>query len=281
MGIARAPAFAVCSVFAFLLVVSAGCNPFSPFNNEGESDDVDALIVDARQALAAGDATSAVRIMERALARDPEQLRVRTLLSTSLLARDSVDTLTIQDLGQVVAETGGGTPAVGASGLCSFAAATTPTVPLAIEEAASYRRIEPALNVLRRIHELLDVRVDGTGNSNDVLLAAQTLHIQGIAIIGVALVELQKAALLTRATLHRLPDNRIGYCTPTAEELQMMLITAGCQTRADLDRAVTILRLRLQLLRAPASSVAGDLLETAEAARIAAAGAVTATCPTP
>lgn len=84
---------------AWLVLLAAGllvgaCNVFDV--STSEPDTVDALLADAQTALAAGDASRAVRLLERAFDKDSTDIHVRVELGNALYAERGLDVFTLR-----------------------------------------------------------------------------------------------------------------------------------------------------------------------------------------
>lgn len=105
---------------AWLVLLVAGllvgaCNVFDV--STPEPDTVDALLADAQTALSAGDASRAVRLLERAFDKDSTDVRVRAELGNALYAERGLDVFTLRAAAEHLVE---GAKSSGASSADQF-----------------------------------------------------------------------------------------------------------------------------------------------------------------
>lgn len=75
-------------------LLSPGCNIFTVFPSEPNT--VDALVTDARTALAAGNSSRAIQLLERAFEKDSTDVRVRVELGNALYGEHKLDVFTLR-----------------------------------------------------------------------------------------------------------------------------------------------------------------------------------------
>ncbi|MEZ4700035.1 MAG: hypothetical protein R2834_06875 [Rhodothermales bacterium] len=267
-----------------ICLLQAGCNAFAPFQDEGGSDAIADLLVDARIALDTGDTAAAVSYMERALPRSGDRLDVRTLLSEALVQRDTIRLFDVVSLSRTIGFDDGAEkepfiPA-GAAPACSFSPSAIPSSPLSLIDEPAYAALEPRLQVMRRIKSLLDVPMPANDGPETTLLLARAYQIRALVHLSLALVEVQKTAEATTATLHRLPSGGIGYCADSQEEMSMMTAYVACRTADDLDEAATSATARAQLFESPRGTTSDTLIDAANSAWAALGNEIAETCPT-
>ena len=83
---------------ALAAIIFAGCNVFEGLYEEGASDDPIVLIADADIALERGDTQAAVSYLEKAVQQDPNNIRARAKLSSTILKRDRIDVLLLRSV---------------------------------------------------------------------------------------------------------------------------------------------------------------------------------------
>ncbi|MEM1117169.1 MAG: tetratricopeptide repeat protein [Bacteroidota bacterium] len=282
MTFASRPLWAL--LVAALLLPLAACD-----ETGGLSANVDVAVEDAVIARQSGDYEAAVALLEDALDREPENASVRVELATTILERDDIDLLDVDQIAQYVTDGIGGTAAQPATSeasasearsACSVGDDATAFDPTDLagfadltQGAASIRR---ALELLRPImpeaisgFSICQNVVDGQ-LSYDRDGAIAELRARGLSETRVAQVLAVNALanlidaylfvsteLPAQTTWYRLADGSITICAQDADALR----TEAEAAIADLGEAVLSLDARASLLGE--DSAASDLVDLA------------------
>ena len=264
---------------AGLALVLGGCNIFEPFYGEGNANNVEDLMYDARIALQNNDAAGAVVYLERALALEPDNPEVRITLGQALLQRDDVSVLQLQQVAEFLGNNASGTITGSIQSVrmdvCNFNDISTayPVINLGAEDG--FVRLELSINVLRRVLNLfegLDVA------ALDKELAAQGYLIRAFTSISIAIIDMKRQSDATLTSFHRLGDGSIGYCSATSENLLTLLAFIRCDQIAFFNSAIQDLQRRLALLNGGNGSLAEEILDLIADARNQISSSINVAC---
>lgn len=206
-----------------LLALAVGCNVFSPFHNSGASDNVEDLLSDARDALAAGKYQKALGILNKAKSIDPDDARVRYLHACVSVKVNGIDLLEVIKIVEPVVS--GQSPAP----------ATEPVLSLTESELVNMHAAFTA--VVEDLEPLVDrivshgVELNNMRESDDVLMS----HGIGQVIVGMLRVldnddSPGEFTLDTRFGIVRTP---FGYLITLDDELMTL-----AQIDAEIDQAI-------------------------------------------
>ncbi|ARA94875.1 MAG: tetratricopeptide repeat protein [Bacteroidetes bacterium] len=279
-----APAFLL--AFGLLGVgVFAGCNVFEGFYEEGGSDDPEILLQDAAFALRSGEPDKAVRYLERALARDPDDPRlaadIRSALASALLRAHDISVLTLDRiasdlLGQLDA-TDVPSAGKGAGTFCSFDARGDERRQEVVMETTTFQTIRDKRAVLDRVIDLLnDVfqfpdrtptgiqagieRMKGLGYGEQEIQSR--LFVLSVAYLTRAYIDVVEAGLNRVVWYRVIPAGGgpayLGFCAESPELILAVKRAAAC-AMDDLLQAVELLEARVALLGLDADTAAASI----------------------
>ena len=90
------------ALFALTLFIIAGCNAFEFMYEEGNSDDPDIILDDARIALQNGDTEKAIELLEKALDKAPDSQEIKIELASALFQHRDIDLLVMKDMADYI-----------------------------------------------------------------------------------------------------------------------------------------------------------------------------------
>lgn len=258
------------ATFALALMI-AGCNVFDGFYEEGTSNDVEVLIVDAQSAFQTGNFKKAVDILEKAHKADPGHPQVRVDLSNALLRSRNVGVLDIVLVAENISGKGASEGFGKAGGaFCSFDQSHTIVGTFDYTNVDGYSKLLENRDVFDRVSELITPLLPAAINSIQVgedydrkeLLRA--IKNTGVAESRIDALLMSYAASVIIDTYLAIFQNDdypiewynvrgeggneyIGYCVASFDDQEELQQSAACSMRR-LGMAVIAIDLRAQHL---------------------------------
>ena len=254
----------------------AGCNVFDGLGGEGESEDPEVLLQDARAALSRGEPEAAVRYLERAYSLDPTNPEVRIELVGARFARAELDLITLQQLVDDIngeADNGETDPPVASArrhevahqeqdGFCTFDEDRSSLEEFDYTASSAYQSIQVQIDTFRAARDLLDGIRPVVLNSLPDRVQAQWYLTRAFTRVALAVSAVNEEVEQIDATLYRLPSlqNSIGICASSEQALSEAEVQIKCDHLPKIVRALDELEMRNQLLDNPdISGVLDDL----------------------
>ena len=265
----------VCAFLCAALLV--GCNVFDGLGGEGESDDPNVLLQDARAALSRGEPQAAVRYLERAHALDPSNPEVRIELVGARFAQAEIDLITLRSLinyingeeeepAAAAARTHSQQPQANGD-FCTFDADRSALEEFDYTSASAYQAIRDQINTFEAAHELLDgIRPAALNDLPDAVRARWYMS-RAFTRIALAIDAINSEVEQIEATLYRLPSlqNSIGICAASEQALSKAEARIKCDHLPQIVVGLEELEMRNQLLdNADVSGVLDDLRQVVD-----------------
>ena len=254
------------ALFALTMFIVAGCNAFGFMYEEGNSDDPDVILDDARIALQNGDTEKAIELLEKALDKAPDNPVIKIELASALFQDGDVDLLVMKDLADYISDSGAAssTKSASAPAVCTFTESPSSTRQLSFDTEAAYQTLQSNTDILERSIELLSRELNLNISSElSENLTSNAYLMRAIATMGASVLAIKSTADSLGASLHQRSNGSIGYCAPTPAAVTEMESFVLCEQLPIFDAAIDDLLNRQQLLGLNDS----ELVDAVEAAR--------------
>ena len=265
------------ALFALSLFVIAGCNAFEFMYEEGNSDNPEIILDDARIALQNGDTEKAIELLEKALEIAPENPEIKIELTSALFQHEDIDLLVMKDLADYISNAPG--PSTGKtashSSVCTFDENISTTRVLEFDNESAYLLLQENADILERASALLrdNLNLQATPELG-TNLASNAYLMRSIATMGAAVLAIKERADSLGATLHQRNSGSIGYCAPAPAAVSEIESFVLCEQLPIFDAAIDDLFNRQQLLGQEDS----ELVDAVENARDELANAASLSC---
>ena len=249
---------------ALCMLIAAGCNAFEFMHEAGDTNDPYVLLGDARLAMQNGDAAQAATLLEKALAKAPENQEIKIELASALFQANHIDLHLMKDLADFIADRESSNiskiqPA--SINNCSFDASFSSHRKLKFDEVDAYTQLLNNTETLERTLNLLSESLDGQDLSTYFIGNAYLMR--AIAAMGTSIVKIKARADSLNASLYQHPQGYIGYCAPTQAAREEIETYVLCEKLPVVNAAIDDLLYRQSLLGIADS----ELVETVSRAR--------------